>query len=255
MWEFDSGWNFNLVTGYSYNESEVGNPGTSFTAAENFRAVVANDIVNLPVGPSLRNTPHNFVLSTTFSKEYWDGYRTSITAFMQRRSGSPISAVYNGAPYAADIGDTGGRARNLLYVPVDENDPLVNFDAAFPTGQFFAWADKNGLKRGRIQDKGSIDESWSSDMDIRIQQEIPFFGRSVAKIFIDIENVLNLINDDFGVKKYINTQDVGSAVGVVTAGIDAGTNTYNYTSFNAPTQIVDTFDSLYRIQVGVRVDF
>lgn len=254
--DFDNGWSLNLNGGYSYNQSEVGNPGTSFTAAENFRAVVAKDIVNLPLGPSLRNTPHNFVLNTTFSKEYWSGYKTSVTAFMQRRAGSPISVVYNGAPYGAAIGDTAGnRARNLLYIPSDVNDPLVNFGANFPVGAFFAWVDKSGLQRGRIQKKGNYDEAWFSDLDIRLQQEIPFFGPAKAKIYFDVENVLNLLNDNYGRKRFVNTQDIQSAVGVVTASIDTGTNTYNYTAFTPPVEVVDTWDSLYRIQLGVRIDF
>ncbi|MDH3273294.1 MAG: TonB-dependent receptor [Gammaproteobacteria bacterium] len=245
----------NLVLGYSYNESEIGNPGTSFTAAENFRAVVADDIVNLPVGPSLRNTPHNFVIASTFSKEIWSGYKSSVTAFFQRRSGSPISTVFNGSPYSGDIGDTGGRARNLLYVPTDASDPLVNFDPGFDTTAFFDWADKNDLKRGAIQKKGSFDQAWSSDLDLRFQQEIPFFGGATGKVYFDIENVLNLIDSQYGRKRYVNTQDIGSAVGVVTAGIDGVTNTYNFTSFTPPVELPDTWDSLYRIQLGIRVDF
>ena len=254
--DYDNGWTLNLNGGYSYNESEVGNPGTSFTAAENFRAVVAQDIVNVPVGPSLRNTPHNFVLNTTFAKEIWSGYKSSITAFMQYRAGSPVSVVYLGAPFGNAIGDTAGsRARNLLYVPTDESDPLVNFDPLFDTDAFFSWVDKEGLKRGAIQNKGTLDEKWSSDLDIRIQQEIPFFGEVKAKFYIDFENVLNMIDEDYGRKRFVNTQDVQSAVGVVTAGIDSLTNTYNYTSFSRPVQVVDTWDSLYRIQLGIRVDF
>ena len=163
--------------------------------------------------------------------------------------------VFNGQPFASAIGDTGGRARNLLYIPTDENDPLVNFDAAFPIGAFFNWVDKNDLKRGAIQKKGTYDEAWFSDLDIRIQQEIPFFGRSTAKIYFDIENVLNLIDDSYGRKRFVNTQDIQSAVGVVSAGIDTVNNQYTFTSFNAPVEVLDTWDSLYRIQLGVRVDF
>ena len=98
--DFDSGWSMNFVGGYSYNQSEVANSGSSFTAAENFRAVVATDIVNLDVGPSWRNTPHNFVISTTFSKAFFGDNRTSITAFFQRRAGAEISPLFTG-DYAA----------------------------------------------------------------------------------------------------------------------------------------------------------
>lgn len=249
----------NMALGYSYNESEIGNPGTSFTASENFRAVVAEDINRVPVGASLRNTPQNFVISATFSNEIWSGYRTSVTAFFQRREGNPISAVFGGpnsAPnISGDIGDTGGRARNLLYVPTGASDPLVTFDPGFDQDAFFEWVDQNGLKRGEIQSKGRLQEPWSSDLDIRIQQEIPFFGRAKAKIFFDIENFLNFIDADWGAKRFIDTTDINSAVGVVGASIDSGTNTYVFQDFYRPTTTPDQFDSLYRIQLGIRADF
>ena len=254
--DFDSGWSMNFVGGYSYNQSEIANSGSSFTAAENLRAVVATDIVNLDVGTSWRNTPHNFVVSATFSKAYWGDNRTSITAFFQRRAGAEISPVFT-SDYAAEIGDNDGRTRNMLYVPTDENDPLVNFAPGFQTGAFFNWADNNGLKRGAIQKKGGLNEDWSNDLDVRIQQEIPFFGKVKAKIFLDIENVLNMIDDDWGAKSYVNTQDVPSGVGVVDATIDAGGNSYTYTNFTNPKTLdtPDTWDSLYRIQIGIRADF
>ena len=78
-----------------------------------------------------------------------------------------------------------------------------------------------------------------------------------AKIYLDIENALNMIDDDWGAKSYINTQDVPSGVGVVDATIDPGGNSYTYTNFTNPKslQTPDTWDSLYRVQLGIRADF
>ena len=251
--EFGDGWRNSLGVGYSYNKSSIGNPGTSFTASENFRAVVASDINNVGVGPSLRNTPHNFVLRSTLSKAFYKDYVSTVTFFLQRRDGNPISVVFNGQPFAGDIGDSGGRARNLLYIPVDANDPLVNFGAGFDTTAFFNWVDARNLKRGAIQGKGKLDENWTTDLDIRIQQEVPFFGDVRAKVYFDIENVLNLIDDSRGAKRFINTTDIASAVGVVTAEIEG--NQYNYLEFTQPEKFFDTFDSLWRLQLGIRVEF
>ncbi len=253
-WEFGADWQLSTNFGYSYNDSDIGNPGTSFTAAGNFRSVVTSDLQDIPIGASLRNTPHNFVLATTLSKDFFGDNRTSVTAFFQRRSGSPVSLVFTDDQFADAIGDTSGEARNLLYVPTGPNDPIVQFDPGFDQAAFFDFVDRRGLRRGAIQGKGTLDERWFSDLDIRIQQEIPFFRDSKAKIYIDIENVLNLIDDDLGRKTFINT-DIASAVGVVDATIDPGTNTYLFESFNAPEALPDTFDSLWRLQLGIRADF
>jgi hypothetical protein len=252
--EWGSAGQTSLTAGYSYNESEVANAGTSFTASGNFSDVVFDDLGAPPVGPSYRNVPHNFVIAATVSNEFWSGYKSSVTALFQRRAGTSLSATYSGDNYNASIGDAGDVARNLVYVPTDENDPLVNFGDDFDTTAFFAWTDKNGFKRGRIVNKGTVDQSWQSDLDIRIQQEIPFFGGAKGKIYLDIENFLNLVSSSGGTKKYYDA-DPDSAVGIVDGTVDSVANQFNYDSFIEPVKLPDQFDSLYRIQLGVRVDF
>jgi hypothetical protein len=247
----------NLSTGYSYNKSEIGNPGNSFTASGNHRSVVYRELENPTIGPSYRNNPHNFVLSASISKNIWGDNRSSLTAFFSRRKGNPLSAVFFG-DYADFVGDQSDEARYLLYVPTDENDSIARFDSAQTASDFFAWADKQGLKRGAIAPKGAIDEPWQSDLDIRIQQEIPFFGRSKGLLYLDIENVLNLIDDSWGTKSYINTTDIASAVGVIDAVVvddGTGNDIYEYSGFSAPTTTPDSWDTLYRVQMGIRVSF
>lgn len=255
--EWGSGWQLNLSTGYSYNKSEIGNPGNSFTASGNHRSVVYRELENPTIGPSYRNNPHNFVLAGTFSKNIFGDNRSSISAFFSRRKGNPISAVFFG-DYADFVGDQSDEARYLMYVPTDINDPIVTWDDPQTAEDFFAWTDKKGLKRGAIAPKGAIDEPWQSDLDIRIQQEIPFFGRSKGLLYIDIENVLNLIDDSWGAKSYIDTTDIASAVGIIDAAVvDDGNGgfVYQYSGFDAPTKTPDSWDSLYRIQMGIRVTF
>ena len=42
-WNWGADWELSTNFGYSFNDSDVGNPGTSFTAAGNFRSVVTSD--------------------------------------------------------------------------------------------------------------------------------------------------------------------------------------------------------------------
>jgi hypothetical protein len=255
IFEWGDTWSFNFGAGYAYNESDVANPGNSFTASGNYRSVATVDLQNNPVGPSYRNTPHNFTFRGTLSNEFIAGHDTSITAFFQIRQGHPLSAAFNGG-FASFVGDASGRARNLLYVPTGTSDPNVIFDPGFDSTAFFAFVDQNGLARGAIQGKGGLSEDWQSDLDIRIQQEIPFFiADAKVKLFLDFENVLNLLNDSNGTKKYINTSGIQSAVSLVDATIDPVTNQFIFNNFTQPVEFFDTFDSLYRIQFGIRGEF
>ncbi len=256
VFQWGDAWSLNVGGGYAYNESEVGNPGTSFTAAENFRAVVARDIVSPPVGVSLRNNQQNFTLQGTISNEFISGHATSLTAFYQLREGHELSAVFNGGDFTAGIGDTGGRARNLLYVPTGAGDPNVIFDPGFDQSAFFAFTDGEGFARGAITGKGGLSEDWQSDLDIRIQQEIPLgFGDAKLKVYLDFENVFNLLNDSNGTKRYFVPTDIDSAIGVVDASVDPVTGVYTYTNFTPPVEAPDSIDSLYRIQLGIRGEF
>jgi hypothetical protein len=64
-----------------------------------------------------------------------------------------------------------------------------------------------------------------------------------------------MFSSSSGTKSYINTIDILSAVGIVQADIDTENNQYIYSGFTEPTTTPDSWDSLYRIQLGVRVDF
>ena len=254
LFEWGNSWQMNFTTGYAYNESEIGNPGNSFTASGNHRSVVYNGLEQPPIGPSYRNTPHNFVLATTISNMFFGDNKSTLSLFFSRKKGGPMSTVFFGDPFAGVIGDQSDEARYLLYVPTGPADPNVVW-ADGSADAFFAWTDSVGLARGAIAGKGGIDEPWQSDLDLRLQQEIPFFGNAKGKLYLDIENVLNLIDDSSGTKRYIDSTDIESAVGIVDADVDAVTGQYIYSGFVAPETTPDAWDSLWRVQVGIRVDF
>jgi len=254
LFEWGNAWQMNVTTGYAYNESEIGNPGNSFTASGNHRSVVYRELENAPIGPSYRNTPHNFVLAGTISNMFFGDNKTSLSAFFSRKKGGPMSTVFFGGPYDGVVGDQSDEARYLLYVPTGPADPLVTWSDG-SADAFFAWTDSVGLARGAIAGKGAIDEPWQSDLDLRFQQEFPFFGDSKGKIYFDIENVLNLIDDSSGTKSYLDSTDIASAIGIVEADLDPVTNQYIYSGFETPSTTPDSWDSLWRIQLGIRVDF
>ena len=144
--------------------------------------------------------------------------------------------------------------RHLLYVPTDASDPLVRFAPGFDTAAFFAYADANGLARGAIDQRNSHEGSWWTKMDLRIEQEFPGFAEGHrAAGYLVIENLGNLINDEWGILNQANFPQIRN---IVNADYDAVANQYVFQSFNpqAPESRVSTA-STWQVLFGVKYDF
>lgn len=245
--------------GYAYADANVGNPGTSSTAGSNFEEVGTSDFNNVPVGNSTFTNRHNIVLSTTFREDFFEDLTTSLSFFFRANSGRPLSFVFDAATSRNTFGDSDDEARSLLYIPTGPTDPLVDF-SAIDTTAFFNFIDENNLSQfaGGIVPRTSFQQPWNADLDIRFQQELPGLGftdKDQFLLFIDFENVLNFFDRGAGVKRFINTSNTGEGIDVVAADIVDGQYVYSNFNANAINEDIDTGDTLWRIQFGIKYRF
>jgi hypothetical protein len=247
--------------GYSYLDAEVGNPVNSSTAGSSYEEVAKITLNNNTLGPALYANKHNFVLTTNFKHEWADGWPMSVGMFFQRRSGRPFSYTYEDDTVEDYFGDSDDEESVLIYVPTGPTDPLMDFSnlSAQEVSDLFAFFDESGLSAyaGGIAPKNGFNSSWSTDLDIRIQQDIPMWREHSVQVFLDIENALNLFSDSNNVKRYADTGDIEEGVRVLEvagAGL-ANTDQYviNRVYFEGTNRDVD--DSVYRIQLGIRYRF
>ncbi|MGB5449435.1 MAG: TonB-dependent receptor [Woeseiaceae bacterium] len=250
---------FNL--GYSYLDAEVGNPVNSSTAGSAYEEVAKITLNNNTLGPALYANKHNIVLTARFKHEWADGYPFSVGMFFQRRSGRPFSYTYEDDTVERYFGDSDDEESVLIYVPTGPSDPLMDFSnlSASQLSDLFAFLDESGLSAyaGGIAPKNGFNSNWSTDLDIRIQQDLPLWRDHSLQVFLDIENFLNLLSDNENVKRYANTGDIEEGVRVFEvagAGL-ANTDQYviNRVYFEGTNRDVD--DSVYRIQLGIRYRF
>ena len=211
---------FNLGLGYSYLDSRVGNPVNSSTAGSSYEEVAVRQLNNVRLGPNLWANKHNIVLHARL-KHYWGGsnHATSVGMFFQRRSGRPFSYTWEDDTVEDYFGDSDDEERVLLFVPTGPADPLFDF-SNLTQGEIdglFAFLDSSGLNKyaGGFTPKNGFNSPWSSDLDLRIQQDIPLWSEHQLQIFFDIENVLNLFSDSGNVKKYADTGDIQEGVRVL----------------------------------------
>jgi hypothetical protein len=269
--EFSASTTLDLRFGYAYTDAEVGNGINSSTQTSSFEEVAVAVINDVKLGPAMWANKHNFVMRGTLKHFFMEEHPTSFTFFLRRRSGRPFSFVYDNNTPTSVFGDSDNEERNLFYVPTGIGDPNVDFSGMTTEqrSEFFDFLQRTGLDQfaGGISPKNGFNQPWSTDLDIRIQQDVPLpWADHSFKVFLDIENVLNIFSDSNNVNKYISQGDVEEAVPVMDALLSADGSQYQYFNFNPgggnsssfgfdPINVRDVDDSVYRIQLGIRYSF
>lgn len=254
-----------LNFGYSWLDAETGNPVNSSTAGSSYEEVAVAVLNDVPLGPALWANEHNFVLRANLQHYFFDNHPTSIGLFFQRRSGRPFSYTYEDDTVEEYFGDSDDEERVLLYVPTGPSDPLMDFSnlSQADVDGLFAFLDRSGLNRyaGGIAPKNAFNGAWSSDLDIRISQEVPLpWADHSMQLFFDIENVLNLFGDDKNLRRFPNTGDIEEGIRVLEINENdpaavGNTDQFVITRWYDEGEDIDVDDSVYRIQLGVRYNF
>ncbi|GAA0859953.1 TonB-dependent receptor [Aliiglaciecola litoralis] len=231
---------------YAFTRATDVNPMTSAVAFSNFTNVAVSDVNNPTLATSDYEIRHRFTMNLSYAKEFMDGYDTRFSLFGTANEGSPISYTFTDARMFTDANNY----RSLIYVP-NENDSNVVYGPDFDQAAFNDFIAAEGLNRGGIMARNSVAADWWVKFDVRVEQELPGFmeGHS-ASAFIVVENLGNLLNDDWGVFK----QGSFPADDVISASIN-DQNQYVYESFNNSPQSFNRNASSWEIRAGVKYKF
>ena len=154
-------------------------------------------------------------------------------------------------------------SRSLLYMPSGPSDPKVVFDSGFDQDAFFAFAAANGLTGygGQIVPRNSANSDWWTKFDLRVSQELPGFGQDhKANLYFTVENVGNLLNDDWGVlyqRGFPRTAPIVEASLLDTAGTpnDFSDDQYSFDAFIPQGQSRSAEASLWSMRLGFNYNF
>ncbi|MDJ0920172.1 MAG: TonB-dependent receptor [Henriciella sp.] len=266
-WETIVG-DFDLFTSYTYADVEDIGYGTSSTATSNYSDSARYDLQQPRTGTSNFQTEHLFKLRANWEKKFFGDYATKASIFAERRSGQPYSYTFSeNNACVFDVG--GGRcaresrvddAGHLLYVPSGPNDPLfspTSFGGDLDAQQaFFDYINNSELSQyaGGIAERNGDNSRWSTIVDLRLQQEFPgILEDHRTFFFLDIENLGNLLNDEWG---RIERTEYEYERDVVSARIVDGQ--YEYFNLQDPDRIENLEvleQSVWQIQLGVKYQF
>ena len=164
--------------------------------------------------------PHRLIGSLSYRKEYARHFATTISLFYEGGPQGRTSFTYS----ANVLGD--GGSYNLIYVP-NSKDELTFQDYTYTVGSGSSavtqtytkeaqaedfWSFVNNDKylktrKGQYAERSAVVYPWSNQFDIKITQD--FFvnvkgKRNTIQVGLDILNVGNLLNKDWGHKYFYN---------------------------------------------------
>ena len=214
--------NWGWMVAYTYTNATEVNPLTSSQASSNWNnnaIFQANEEIASQTNYTIRD---RFSANLSYRHYFFENYATDFGLFYEGRSGKPYSWVFQN-----DMnGD--GVVNDLFYVPSGPGDVLfenAEQEAAF--FEFLAATPELSRYAGQVAGRNTERNEWVNQFDVRISQELPgFFGDNKAEIALDILNVGNLLNKDWG-----RIEEIGfpSNRGVAYfGGIDPATGKYVY---------------------------
>ncbi len=258
-----------IRSAYSYGEARnTIDPGSiAFGSWNNNNH--AGDPNNPGLGFSGNTMGHRFFTAATYRKDLFGFGATGVSLFMQGQTQGNFSYIVGG-----DLNGDGGTSNDLMYIPRDPSEMLFQeftaagrtFTVAEQTAAFEAYINQDDYlskNRGRIAERGGafIPMLWRSDLAITQDFTRNVAGKANTVQFrLDILNVGNLLNNDWGVARQIR-----STAPVVPAGrvnnqpryrlrnigntlLGEGEQASTYTT---SANVVD----VWRMQAGVRYSF
>ena len=209
--------------------------------------------------------------SLNWKHKFFSDYETRVGLVYEGRSGRPFSYIFSG-----DANGDNRTFNDLFYVPAGQGDVLfgslssTGVFTANPTMEaaFFNWLGTKGeLGRyaGTYAPENGFRAGWVNTFDLRISQELPgFFDGHKAEFWIDIQNIGNLINDDWGhVIDYgfNSNQAVATMIGIYQGkyvyGYRSGTEFGQATALGMPTNADGQTNGIsqWSLKVGLKYDF
>jgi len=246
----DDNWYWNV--GYTYTEATEVNTLTSSQAASNWNNAVRVDPNANIAENSVYAIKDRFTATLSYRKAFFADLVSSVGVFYEGRIGKPYTFTF------VNDANGDGRVNDPLFVPGKPGDVVFKGGAAMETAFFDYLKTNKQLQEyaGGIAKVNGSNSPWVHQVDIRLSQEIPGFADTKGEVWLDIMNVGNLINNDWG-----RIEEVGfpGANGIVRfAGVDsAGKYVYDFRATDVRDLTLRDVrgESRWALQVGVKFKF
>jgi hypothetical protein len=272
--------NINWSAAYTYGVSKDLSNGIRNSFQSNYElnpVIVAN---NPDLAYSNFDMRHRIVGTFTSNLVSKDNSSSSLSFFYSAQSGSPYTVIYSasGAPFG------NSNNANLPFIPASPSDILfkdikdatgnVTYSAATQLNDFWDFVNKNDYLKSRIgqyAERNGMRTPWNQELDMKLMHEFKLSKTNKSQalqISLDVFNVLNLINNDWGHITFVTNvnnytvnmlQFVSDAKGIAPGKPTSGyTPTFNFikpTGLDGNYYTVDPLNSRWQGQLGIKYIF
>lgn len=263
--------NFYSMIAYSYGNSQSVNDGGSIAQSIWRDRQVSGDPNDEAVSFSNFYQPHRVIAAAFYRFEYAKHFATSIGFTFEAANGGTSSYTYSG-----DVNNDGQFTNDLIYVPKDQNDIVLETVNGSDTrsvnviwGQLNTYINQDpylSTRRGQYAERNGLLLPFYKRLDLNFTQDINAkFGKNnnTLRLTLDIFNFGNLLNKNWGISRVPNRTALLNFKRVETTGVNAGKPVYSFPYLDATNQIplTSTFQnstsqsSRWQMQVGVRYIF
>ncbi len=221
-------------------------------------------------GTSVYEIKNRFKLEAGFRRKFFGDNESRVSLFAERQDGRAFGFYMNDSQSGRSKVFGVNRTAQMLYVPdfaadtntTDLNVGIVSFATQADLDRFKGYVTRFNLPTGLVA-KNTNTNAPTNRLDMQLSQEFPtpFEGHKIIAQ-LDIRNVLNLINRDWGlVSEYGDTNtlarvDCATTTGAAVGATDGSCNRYRYS--NVPTSVVKTRNtglSLWYMQASLKYKF
>jgi hypothetical protein len=261
-------WSNGLYASLAYNfldAKDVSSIEAEITSDAFDRNPALGDVNQTVLAPSVYGNKHRFVGNANKTFNYGKGkWNTTLSLFFEYAEGGRFSYTYSG-----DINNDGAFSfgNDLIYIPTDGQIDQMNFlDVPNPNDgtpvtaatqraalkAYISQDDYLSENRGSYSERNAILSPWYSRWDMRILQDYNFSNGNQIEFSIDILNVGNFINSDWGVRQFpTNTQVIGASTDATTGDVSYTFDPTLKETFTPDTGLL----SRWQLQFGLRYSF
>lgn len=266
--QFDFGLNANLA--YTFLEAKNVMKSTEIASVLWAENPTQGDPNKPEIGFSEFGSRHRIIGGATYRKTWSEGLATHFGLFFEMAQGNRFAGAGGNRysfTYAGDVNGDGMGGNDLIYIPEDNSEitfaeytdasgNVVSVDEQWTRfDRFIEQDDYLSEHRGEIAERFGALNPWFTNIDLRILQDFSLNlngSKHTFQLSLDILNVANLLNSDWGVRK------VASSAATSPLTLVGGTGEQPVFNFTGPekTYIDDpSMFSRWRAQIGIRYLF